>query len=572
MTKLSELTGAAPAKLKLSDLTGQPPVVGDRLPDVTVTPTPEELAAAQPRSIAQDLGRAAVMTGRSALHGALALPAMLNDATLVPAINAISKAVGSDYREAPSSEQLDHYLNALGIPNPHPENGVERVVSGIDRGAGGLLSGVGAGGLLAGSGNAAVQGVGRALTSNLGAQAAATAAGTAGSELTREGGGSPLTQAAFGLAGGLSPAALGAGKQAIVSGAERLFGAPSPEAVQLGQQALAHGIPLKASQVSTSKVAKLLDSVSGQVPFSGAHPFQSTQQQAFNRAVGRTIEADSPVINAPVFEKAKSAASNAFDRMWANNAMPVTQPVLRRAADVVNLASTDAAPDVGRSLGAILDEVAEKGASGALPGRAFQSIDSRLGSMVAGGGEKGHFAGELQEALRDAMQSGMSGADQQRLGEIRGVWRNIKTIEPLVAKNAVEGDISPAQLLGRVAANGSGKAAMASGRRGDLGDLANIGQRFIKQQIPDSGTAQRVFAGKALGSLGGGVAAGSLLGPVGGLATLGSAIGGSRATQALLQNPALVKRLLGQGNQSDLGRLLMMSADPAAQSLIQSGQ
>jgi hypothetical protein len=311
------------------------------------------------------------------------------------------------------------------------------------------------------------------------------------------------------------------------------------------------------------------------VPFSGAQSFQNTQQQAFNRAVGRTIETDSPVINAPVFEQAKGAASNAFDRMWANNAMPVNQPVLKRAADVVNMASTDAAPDVGRSLGAILDEVAEKGATGVLPGRVFQSIDSRLGAMAAGGGEKGHFAGELQETLRDAMQSNMSSADAQRLGEIRGVWRNLKTIEPLVAKNAVEGDISPAQLLGRVNANRSGKASMATGRRGDLGDLANVGQRFIKQQIPDSGTAQRVFAGKALGSLGslgGGVAAGSLLGPAGGLMTLGGAVGGSRAVQSLLENPALVNRLLGRSGGNDLGRLLMISADPAAQSLIQPGQ
>lgn len=530
---------------------------------------------AEPRGWGQDLLRAGVMTGRNVLHGALALPEMLHDATVMPAYNAIAEALGSDSRINPGGQQIDAALNAVGVPNPQPENGTERVVSGIDRGLGGLLSGVGLGSLLSGSGNAATAGVGNALTSSLGAQTAATAAGTGSSELVREGGGSPATQLAFGLAGGLSPAALGATKQGVVSGIGRLLSEPSPEAAQLGRQALDMGIPLKASQVSPSKVAKLLDSVSGQVPFSGAQSFQNTQQQAFNRAVGRTIEADSPVINAPVFEKAKSAASNAFDRMWANNAMPVNQPVLKRAVDVVNMASTDAAPDVGHSLGAILDEVATKGATGALPGRAFQSIDSRLGSMAAGGGEKGHFAGELQEVLRDAMQSGMSASDQQRLGEIRGVWRNLKTVEPLVSKNAVEGDISPAQLLGRVNANRAGKSAMATGRRGDLGDLANVGQRFIKQQIPDSGTAQRVFAGKALGSLGslgGGVAAGSLLGPAGGLATLASAVGGSRATQALLQNPALVKQLLGRSNPNDLGRLLMLSADPTAQAVIQPGQ
>lgn len=546
------------------------------LPDVVVQATPEEVAAAQPRSIGQDLLRAGVMTGRNVLHGALAPVTTLNDATLVPAINAISRLLGSSHREAPSSQQLDNLLNSMGLPNPQPENATERVVSGIDRGAGGLLSGVGIGGLLRNATGAATKGIGDVLTSNLGAQTSATAFGTGAGEISRESGASPGTQLAFGLAGGLSPVGFGAAKGGTIAATRQLFGSASPEATALGQQALDMGIPLKASQVSPSRVAKLMDSVTGQVPFSGAHSFQNTQQQAFNRAVGRTIEADSPVINAPVFEQAKNAAGSAFDRMWSTNNMPVNQPVLKRAADVVNVAASDASPDVANSLGRMLDEIATKGASGQLPGRAFQSIDSRLGSMVADGGEKGHFAGQLQETLRDAMEAGMSPADAQRLGEIRGVWRNLKTIEPLIAGNAVEGNISPARLLGRVNANGAGKAAMATGSRGDLGDLANIGQRFIKEPIPDSGTAQRNAVFRGLGKLGGvvtGLGAGAYTaGLPATLVTSAGAVGGARATQSLLQNPALVNQLLGRSSPSDLGRLLMLSGNPTAQSLIQTGQ
>lgn len=122
----------------------------------------------QPRSVGQDLLRAGIMTGRAALHGVLSPVAALNDATLVPAINKVSELVGSNYREAPSGQQLDNLLNKTGLPNPQPENATERVVLGVDRGLGGLASGVGIGGLMRNAASPVAQGIGSALTSHLG--------------------------------------------------------------------------------------------------------------------------------------------------------------------------------------------------------------------------------------------------------------------------------------------------------------------------------------------------------------------------------------------------------------------
>jgi hypothetical protein len=47
------------------------------------------------------------------------------------------------------------------------------------------------------------------------------------------------------------------------------------------------------------------------------------------------------------------------------------------------------------------------------------------------------------------------------------------------------------------------------------------------------------------------------------------AVGGSRAIQAAMKNPELVKALLGQKSPSEIGRLLMISANPTAQQVIQ---
>lgn len=193
------------------------------LPTVTVRATPEQLAAAQPRSALQDLGRAAVMTGRNVVHGALSLPAMINDATLVPAINAISKALGSNYREAPSSQQLDTYMNAAGIPNPQPENATERVVSAIDRGITGAGGLIGAGKAFAGAATPLVAGLGRAMNAHAGNQIASTATGAAFSELAHEAGAGAGLQTAAGLLGGMvpsSPQLAQAGLQGLLRGGE----------------------------------------------------------------------------------------------------------------------------------------------------------------------------------------------------------------------------------------------------------------------------------------------------------------------------------------------------------------
>lgn len=177
------------------------------LPTVTARPSPEDMQGAQPRTMLQDLGRAAVMTGRNVAHGALALPAMLNDATLVPAINAVSKAVGSDYREAPSSQQLDNYMNAVGIPNPQPENATERIVSAVDRGMAGAGGFIGLGKAAMGAASPLLSAVGESMAANAGNQITSTATGAASSGLAHEAGAGPWAQTAWGLVGGAVPSA-----------------------------------------------------------------------------------------------------------------------------------------------------------------------------------------------------------------------------------------------------------------------------------------------------------------------------------------------------------------------------
>jgi hypothetical protein len=83
----------------------------------------------------------------------------------------------------------------------------------------------------------------------------------------------------------------------------------------------------------------------------------------------------------------------------------------------------------------------------------------------------------------------------------RGQWRNMRTIEPLVAKST-DGRLSPSLLRGEVMKR---VPNFAEGGGGDIADLARIGRSFVADQVPNSGTAQRALAQSLLtgGTVGG---------------------------------------------------------------------
>jgi hypothetical protein len=133
----------------------------------------------------------------------------------------------------------------------------------------------------------------------------------------------------------MSPAIAGAGREALVNGASRLMAKPSPETSRLAQIAMDNGIPLKASQVSPSQIAKQIDSVSSQVPFSGSGAFQDQQRQAFNRAVSNTIGEDSTKLTSDVMERARQRIGQSYDDLAQRVQTKVTPDVQQKLDEVL---------------------------------------------------------------------------------------------------------------------------------------------------------------------------------------------------------------------------------------------
>lgn len=543
----------------------QAPIPAGQLPTVVVHPTAQQTADAQPSWFQTNIARPAEMTGRAVVQGAMGVPELLHDALIRAPYNAIASAVGSDSRISPGAAQVDNWMNSAGIPDPQPQNGVERFAQNIDRGAGGLLTGVGVGGMLNNAASPVAQGVGNALTSNLGSQAAATVTGTTASQIAKEAGAGPVGQTIAGLAGGLAVPAVQAVPGALVGTADQ-------QALQLAQKAKNLGIDVTAPQLSSSMPMKIANSVTAKIPFSGAQNVTNNQTSQFNRAINRTIglgeghpnySASTPeaptVLTPQIYDGALSESGDRFNTLYNNNPMPITAPTLSKLIGISNQAKQ--LPDGGATYNAMnanIDHIVANAPTGVLPGRIFGLNDSELGSLRAAGGATGNLYGKYQDALRDAMQSNMSPADAAALQNERAIYQNLMTVKPLVAKaTGTDGNISPALLASQVMANGVGKNAMARGTRGDLGDLAAIGQRFIKPQVEGSNTAQKLlYQGALTGGVGGTVGYASFMNPstiLPAAAIAGTVIGGGRATQSLLNSRMLYNTLSDRSLRNALG-------------------
>lgn len=387
----------------------------------------------------------------------------------------------------------------------------------------------------------------------------AKGAGLAGSVLPNTYAG---TAASGGLLGALQPlsgdqseldrlANVGAGATGAVAGRGILSGAgnlikrgsgavagallpkASPEVADLAKTAINdYGIPLKASQVSDSRIAKTLDSVSSKIPFSGASSITEAQQKAFNRAVASTIGEDADAVTPALYAQAKKRIGQTYDDITERSNIDLTG-VQGDLAGVLAEAQQTGSDDSIRAVTNLLGRIGEQAPDGVLPGKAFQSVSSQLGQIAKAGGEKGHYAKQLRGLLDTARASSISPEEQAAWQEANRQYGNLKTIRDLVAKGQVSGDISPAALLGRVTASGAKKEAVASGRGGDLAELAAIGQQFLKDGVPNSGTPERLAAYGILGGAG-----------FAHLPTAAAGIGAARGFQALNASPQVLAKVL----------------------------
>ena len=365
-----------------------------------------------------------------------------------------------------------------------------------------------------------------------------------------------------------APALFGAAR----AGVNRLLGAGSvsPETAQLAQVAQSYGIPIRPGQLTESPGVRFADSTLSRTPGMGYGGEAAKQATAFNSAVAGTMGETADKITPSVMTAAKQRIGAALDSVAANTTIQQDQPFIGDLTHIAQEAQGVLADSEMKPLQTQMQNVLGKfDGSGAMAGDAYQAL-TRTGApldrlMNSSDSNLRYYAGLVRDALDDAMERSASPDVLDQLRQARSQYKAMKTIEPLVEKSTT-GDVSPAGLMQAVRSSYGG---MAYGGGGPLGDLARVGQRFLKEP-PSSGTAERLQAGEnvgkvkdtigTLGALGaaalGADKAAPYLAPyvspemiLPTLASMGGGFAAGRAASSVLRSPAvanmLVQRALG---------------------------
>jgi len=265
-----------------------------------------------------------------------------------------------------------------------------------------------------------------------------------------------------------------------------------------------YGIPLRPDQLYENKLSRMAGEASEKVPLSGAKT--DVRQEAFNKGVIRAIGGDETAtrLTPDVFDQAIRKSGQQIGNIAAKHPLPLDAKLSGALESNIQNAIKYETSDVGRVVTNYIEDLRSKAVDGVIPGEAVRKLNTAITNRMrsTSDGDLRHALGNLQEAIHDAVQVQLSGEDLATLRGARRQYASAKTVEPLVAKSS-QGDISPAGLMGRVTSDNAGKSRMARGQGGDLGELARIGQRFLKEPA-SSGTAER---GLVYGLAGGGVVA-----------------------------------------------------------------
>lgn len=268
------------------------------------------------------------------------------------------------------------------------------------------------------------------------------------------------------------------------------------------------GVPMSLAQQSGDKLAQTMSNIVGDNPLVGSS-LNQTQQTAFTKAVLKTLGVQSDTADAKVLLGIRTQIGGTLDKMGQKYPIPMDDVLLNKLANIEAAADSELGPEamsvVRKQTNNIIDHAAA--GEGTIAGQAFANARSSLTRIQGQNDVAGHWAGEIHDALTDALQRNASPEDVQAIQHARTSWRILKNIE---MPNVVQADdqINPSALYSALnrAKNtnamlyGQGDASLQS-----VMDLGAAGKMILKNSTPNSGTPARVagmmLMGASLGAI-----------------------------------------------------------------------
>ncbi len=288
------------------------------------------------------------------------------------------------------------------------------------------------------------------------------------------------------IAGGTLSAIGAAAKLA----ANKLLGPPDVATKKLAERAEELGVKLRGAQVSPSYALKKWDQISGQLPGSGGAKIAIKQQAQFNRAVAKTFGEEADAITPEVLERARERLGGDFERIGKASTVKVDQQMAGDFQKLITEARDHLTDSEFKVVAAKINDIVKMaGGTSKLTGEQYQALvrkDTPLWRATKSPDPNiRYYANQIRESLDSALERSVAPELRAELREARRQWKAMKTVEGLADKGV--GDVSPQLLMGKVMQSPGGKKGS-----GELGELADIGKRFLKEPR-DSGTPQGTF-------------------------------------------------------------------------------
>lgn len=348
---------------------------------------------------------------------------------------------------------------------------------------------------------------------------------------------SVLGNAALGAGGGMAAQGIANTISRVVRPVRSQL-APTTDA--LANAAETAGIRLNAAQRTGSKPLATLDSVLDYLPFTGDRQaaLKGAQRQAWQKTLLAEAGENADAATPEVMGRMKDRISGEFRRLSQSYQMPVDNDLLNALAAVETKYGRRLPTNQRAIVQSYIDDLTS---AQALPGDVYQSTRSMLQRQADGLMRSDPVtAGALKE-IRDAADEAMGRAvtatgnpdDAAAWTAARKQWKVMRTIEGAV--NDADGTISPKRFYNDWKRRNKDSLIYGKGAQ-DVSNVARIGDEFIADNVPNSGTAQRQFWQNLLTGGGGAMGIGMLTGAVPPAALLGAAAGAATplAAQGLL--------------------------------------
>jgi hypothetical protein len=324
---------------------------------------------------------------------------------------------------------------------------------------------------------------------------------------------------------------------------------------QLVKEAEARGLELTPAQATGSRRAAFFESQLRDLPGGAASP-RPQQQEQLQRAilnesgiVGDTLTPDAIASGfkreGSNIERALAGKNIVLDQKFESKINNVINNYTDRLDANVSGIFTSVAKDLSSKVPSAMSKLA--GAQSSIPGKQAGNIRSDIANLERSYKDNPQLRsalGGLREALDDAIERSLTGAEREAIKEARGKYKNLYRLDEIVSRaggQAESGNIPFVQLNNLLKQKSGSVSRGIQSATPEFKKLAQIGSQFFREP-PSSGTSQRAFYTGLLGGGGAGLGVGGLTGAAAALATgvgmpyLTNIAYNSRAGQAWLKN------------------------------------